>query len=126
MSLKSTEVNMRGGPGTDFSILYTYKSRFMPVKVVGEYDKWFKIVDKDDDGGWISGHLLSKTRTVITLNDVQILYSNYNREAYPIYKVKKNVIARLLKCKGDRCKVKIGKVKGWLDKNCIWGHNEDI
>jgi SH3-like domain-containing protein len=126
MSLKSNEVNLRGGPNKDFPILYTYKVRSMPIKIVGEYDKWFKVVDKDGDSGWISENLLSKMRTVITLNDIQILYSNYNKEAYPIYKVEKNVIAKFLKCKHDRCKIKINKIKGWIDKNTIWGHDEDI
>lgn len=125
MSLKANEVNLRGGPNKDFPILYTYKAKNMPVKVVGEYDKWLKIIDKDGDSGWINEYLLSKTKTVITLDEIQILYSNYNKEAYPIYRVEKNVIAKLLKCKESRCKVKIKKIKGWLDKKSIWGYEEN-
>lgn len=124
MSLKPNKVNLRSGPNKDFSILYTYKLRFMPVKIVGEYDNWFKIIDKDGDSGWISEQLLSKARTIITLNDIQLLYSNYNKEAYPMYRVEKNVIAKLLKCKENRCKVKIKKIKGWFDKNTIWGYDK--
>ena len=125
MSLKPNKVNLRSGPNKDFSILYTYELRFMPVKIVVEYDNWFKIVDKDGDSGWISEQLLSKARTIITLNDMQLLYSNYNKEAYPIYRVEKNVVAKLLKCKENRCKVKIKKIKGWFDKNTIWGYDEN-
>lgn len=124
MSLKSNKVNLRGGPNKDFPLLYIYRLKSMPVKVVGEYDKWYKVIDKDGDSGWISEHLLSKTRTIITLDEIQILYSNYNKEAYPIYRVQKNVIAKLLKCKENRCKIKINKIKGWLDKSSIWGYDE--
>lgn len=124
MSLKSNKVNLRGGPGKDFPLLYIYRLKSMPVKVVGEYDKWYKVVDRDGDSGWISEHLLSKTRTIITLDEIQILYSNYNKEAYPIYRLRKNVVAKLLKCKENRCKIKINKVKGWLDKSAIWGYDE--
>lgn len=121
MSLKSSEVNLRAGPNKNFVTLYTYKLKYMPVKIVGEYDKWFNIIDKDGDSGWISENLTSRIRTVITLNEIQFLYSNYNDTAIPIYKVEKNVIAKLIKCKKSKCKVKIGKIKGWLNKNDIWG-----
>lgn len=120
-SLKFNEVNSRGGPRIDFPVLYIYKLRGMPVKVIGEYDKWLKIVDKDGDAGWVSEHLLSKARTVIVIKDGEMLYSNYNEDAYPISKIEKNVVAKLVKCKIGRCKVKVGKVKGWVNKNAIWG-----
>lgn len=125
MSLKPNKVNLRSGPNKEFPILYIYQLKFMPVKITGEYDNWFKIVDKDGDVGWISEQLLSKARTIITLNDMQLLYSNYNKEAYPTYRLGKNVIAKFLKCKENRCKVKIGKIKGWLNKSDIWGFDED-
>ena len=121
MSLKSSEVNLRAGPNKNFITLYVYKLKYMPVKVIGEYDKWFNIVDKDGNSGWISENLVSRIRTVITLQDIQFLYSNYSDVAIPIYRVEKNVVARLIKCKESRCKVKIGKVKGWLNKSDIWG-----
>ena len=120
-SLKFNEVNSRGGPRIDFPVLYIYKLRGMPVKVIGEYDKWLKIVDKDGDAGWVSEHLLSKMRTIIVVKDGEMLYSNYNEDAYPISKIEKNVVAKLVKCKIGRCKVKVGKVKGRVDKNAIWG-----
>lgn len=124
MSLKSSEVNLRAGPNKNFITLYTYKLKYMPVKVIGEYDKWFNVVDKDGDAGWVSENLVSRIRTIITLHDVQFLYSNYSDVAIPIYRVEKNVIARLVRCKESRCKVKIGKVKGWLNKSDIWGFDK--
>lgn len=124
MSLKSSEVNLRAGPNKNFITLYTYKLKYMPIKVIGEYDKWFNIIDKDGDSGWVSENLVSRIRTIITLKDIQFLYSNYSDVTIPIYRVEKNVIARLIKCKKSRCKVKIGKIKGWLNKSDIWGFNE--
>lgn len=124
MSLKAKEVNLRAGPNKDFLILYTYKLRHMPIKVIGEYDKWFNIIDKDGDKGWISENLVSKAKFIITINDEQMLYFNNSNESFPIYMVEKNVIGKLIKCENDRCKVKIGKIKGWLNKKDIWGFEE--
>ena len=126
MSLKFNETNFRAGPSLDFPILFTYKLKSVPIKVVGEYDKWFKIIDKDGDSGWVSEHLLSKTKTIIIIKNNQILYSNYNNEAYPIYKIEQYVTGKLIKCRFNRCKIKIKKIKGWIDKNSIWGMEEEI
>lgn len=123
MSLKANEVNIRAGPGRDFPIACTYRLRYVPVMVVGKYDKWSKIVDKDGDGGWISENLLSKTRTVITINEKQFLYHNFNELSFPIFRVEKNVVGKLIKCKKQRCRVRIGKIKGWLNKSDIWGYS---
>lgn len=121
MSLKAKEVNLRAGPNKDFVILYTYRLRYMPIKVIGEYDKWFNIIDKDGDKGWINENLVSKAKFIITINDKQTLYFNNSEESFPIYMVEKNVVGKLIKCKNNRCKVKIGKIKGWLNKKDIWG-----
>lgn len=125
MSLKFNEVNFRAGPSLDFPILFTYRLKYAPVKVVSEYDNWIKVIDKDGDAGWVSEHLISKFRSFITINDIQILYSSYKNDSYPLYKVEKNVVGKLIKCKENMCKVKIGDNKGWLEKSDIWGY-EDI
>lgn len=126
MSLKFNEVNFRAGPGMDFPILFTYRLKYSPVKIVGEYDNWFKVVDKDGDSGWVSEHLLSKFRSFITTKDIQYIYSSYKDTAYPISRIEKNITGKLIKCKQHRCKVKVRGVKGWLDKDGIWGYDEII
>jgi SH3-like domain-containing protein len=124
LSLKFNEINVRAGPSVEFPLILTYKTMSLPVKVVAEYDNWYKIIDKDGDGGWVRKSSLSNYRTIITVED-GIIYSGPNEEAYPKYKVEKDVILGLIKCKGKRCKVliKIGKNKdkGWLDRTGIWG-----
>jgi SH3-like domain-containing protein len=124
MSLKFNEVNVRAGPSVEFPLILSYKTALLPVKVVAEYDNWYKIIDMDGDGGWVRKNLLSNYRTIITISD-GIIYSSPYEEAYPKYKVEKNVVLGLVKCKENRCKVviKLGKNKdkGWLDKKIIWG-----
>ena len=125
MSLKSSEVNLRTGPSLEFPISYSYNLRGYPIKVVGEYDGWYKIVDKDNDSGWINNILLSKQRTVITTKGLHFIYSSAKREnGYKKYRVEENVVAELIKCKESRCKIKIQNKKGWIAKTSIWGYFE--
>lgn len=122
MSLKANTINIRSGPSLDFPILFIYKLKFAPVKIHGKFDNWYKIEDKDGDYGWISEHLLSKLRTVITVNEIQVLYSKQNiKKAYPIAKMEKDIVLKLIKCRKDVCKVKTRGFKGWIEKSNIWG-----
>lgn len=123
MSLKANEVNVRAGPGKNFPVVYIYRLRHTPVRVLGKYDKWFKIIDKDGDRGWVSENLLSKLRSIITINEIQFLYYNFDELSFPLFQVEKNVVGKLVKCKKQRCMVKIGKIKGWLNKSDIWGYS---
>lgn len=123
MSLKFSEVNGRSGPNSDFPIIFTYKLNGMPVKVLGEFDNWYKVMDFNGDVVWLSKHLVSKSRTVMTTSDLSYIFYDSNvRHFYPKVKVEKNVVLRLIKCKKDRCKIKINKMNGWINKSDIWGY----
>lgn len=123
MSLKFSEVNGRSGPNSEFPILFTYTLKGMPVKVLGEFDNWYKAVDMDGDVIWLSKHLVSKARTVLTISKMSYIFYDSNiNHFYPKAKVEKNVSLKLLKCKKDRCKIKVKDIKGWINKKDIWGY----
>lgn len=123
MSLKVNDVNARKGPGSEFPIIYHYKLKGMPITVLGEFDNWYKAEDKDGDVIWFAKHLVSKTKTVIVIQNLAYLYSNPNiNKSYIKLKLEKNVVLKLIKCKEDRCKVKVNKIKGWVNKSDIWGY----
>jgi SH3-like domain-containing protein len=96
----------------------------MPLLILGEYDQWVKIRDKDGEVGWIGKNMISKTKTIITLGDEQLIYHRAWEGAYPVGRVQKNVTGKLLRCQGQRCHVKFKKITGWLDKRGIWGFSE--
>lgn len=121
VSLKFEQTNVRAGPSSDFPITINYKLQSIPMQILEEYDSWYKILDSDNEIGWVKSHLISKIRTVIVLEDT-FLYSKYNKESYPIYKIEKNVILKFIKCKKNRCKVFYNKkIIGWINKDSIWG-----
>ena len=124
-SLKSNKVNVRAGPSTDYPVAITYEVQALPVKIIAEYDNWYKIVDSEGDGGWIKKYLISNVRTVLVKQN-GILYSSYKETAKPLFRVEKNVILKLKKCKQYRCKVSYDKTRnGWIDRDVIWGMEEE-
>ena len=121
VSLRSDKANLRTGPGSEYPIKYVYHLKGLPLEVLGEYESWYNIRDKDGDEGWINQNLVTKKRTVVIINGTQILYSSNNKDSRPLNRLEKNVIAKLKKCKKDFCKVEIKKRRGWIKKENIWG-----
>ena len=121
VSLRSNEVNLRNGPGNEYPIKYIYKIKSMPIKVVGEYEGWYKIIDKDNDEGWVSKNLTIKKRHIIIKNGTQIMYKKNNLKSVPIFRLEENVVAELGKCSQNWCKIKIRDKTGWVQSENIWG-----
>lgn len=121
MSLKYKKTNLRSGPGTEYIIKYTYQVSGMPLRVLDSYYDWKKVQDYQGDTGWIAKNLLSKRQRVIITADVTTLRKSRSDKTKPLMALKKNVMAKLLKCKGEWCKVEIKEKKGWVAKSDIWG-----
>ena len=64
LSIKSNDVHMRKGPGTEYPITWKYIKKGYPLKVVAEFHNWRKVIDYDNETGWIRGNLLSGKRFV--------------------------------------------------------------
>lgn len=121
VSLRSNKVNLRTGPGNEYPIKYVYKIKSMPLRVVGEYDGWYKIIDKDNDEGWVSKNLTIRKRHIIVKNGTQIMYKKNNINSYPIFRLEENVVAEFDKCTSNWCKIKINDKAGWIQSENIWG-----
>lgn len=135
-SVKANKANMRNGPSRQYPILWNYKYKHMPVRIVGEHENWRKVETFDGAVGWFHISLLSSVRMVIfkrheTYNkskifynlpiDQTILFRKPDSGSFPIARVKNNTIAKLIKCSNKWCKVKLPKFQGWVKKENLWG-----
>ncbi len=62
VSLKGSKANLRTGPGRNFPIEWVYQNKGLPLKVVAEYDKWYKVEDSEGSKGWMHRTLFSGKR----------------------------------------------------------------
>src|SRR3954471_4195077 len=65
VSLKSSDVNVRRGPGQEYDVAYTYVRAGLPVEITQEFDNWRKIRDSDGVEGWVFHSLLAGKRTAL-------------------------------------------------------------
>lgn len=145
VTLKSTEVNLRKGPGKKYKTIYIYKCLGYPVEVIAEFSNWRKIRDKDNTEGWLHEGLITGRRNVIIIGnkilsrksllykipDFQaVLFKAPDENSNIIARVEFNVVAKLMACQKEWCKIsvkdsKTNSIIGWIRKINIWGIKDD-
>ena len=65
LTLRNDKVNLRQGPSLDYPIKLQYKKKYLPVLVKDKSGNFRKIVDHQNNSGWIHISQLSKKRRVL-------------------------------------------------------------
>tara|TARA_A100001011_G_scaffold92390_1_gene97134 strand:+ start:705 stop:1151 length:447 start_codon:yes stop_codon:yes gene_type:complete len=121
LTLRYDKVNLRQGPSREYPVKIFYKKKFLPVLIQDQSDNFRKIRDHENNTGWIHISQLSKKKAAIVVDDDLVMFRGPTIYSKPIVVLKKGKLTRVIKCKNDWCKVKVGKYKGWLKKNSLWG-----
>ena len=122
VSLASSEVNVRTGPGRKYPVKWVYRQKQMPVEIILEFDAWRKIRDQDGAVGWVHGSLLSGRRFAVSQGENVITVTSKPRtDSKPKLKLEAGVRLRLHECIHVWCKVEVAETKGWVQKNFLWG-----
>jgi SH3-like domain-containing protein len=124
VSLKSSEINLRVGPGKEYPISWTFMRANLPVMLMAEFNQWRKVKFIDNTEGWVHQNMISNKNTAIVTSEFTILYKNAS-ESQPIAKIKKDVILKVAKKDENWIKVEVNKIKGWVKKQDLWGINEE-
>ncbi|MEM7620192.1 MAG: SH3 domain-containing protein [Pseudomonadota bacterium] len=132
VSLKSNEVNVRKGPGTDFKVSWVYRKTGLPIEVIAESGNWRRVRDSEGVEGWIFHRLLSAKRT-ITVMPWSEIGQNGKRAKIPIYRttsetkndiilyVEAGILGGVIKCDGMWCKISFAQHQGWIRQKKLWG-----
>ncbi len=122
-SLRSSETNVRAGPGQNYPIKFIFKLRGLPVRVINEYDNWNEIEDFEGQSGWVTQSLLTKKRTLLVRTSQSFInmHSKDSIKSRIIFRLENNVIGDYLKCGDDWCGIKINGKKGWVKKSEVFG-----
>ncbi|MDR0632050.1 MAG: hypothetical protein LBF54_02330 [Holosporaceae bacterium] len=124
VSLKSSEINVRVGPGKEYPVSWVFMKPHLPVMLIAEFSEWKKIKYVDQTEGWVHQNMISRKNTAIVISEYAILY-RYESDSHPVAKIEKNVVVRVLKKGKDLVKVEINKIKGWIKAQDLWGINDD-
>ena len=121
LTLRYDEVNLRQGPSKEYPIKIFYKKKFLPVLVQEQSDNFRKIKDHENNTGWIHISQLSKKRAAIVINEELIMFKSPTIYSTPIVILKKGRLVKISKCQDIWCKTNLGKYRGRLKKEGLWG-----
>ena len=121
LSLKNNTVNLRQGPSFEHPIKFIYKKKYLPVAVLDKSETWRKILDFENNTGWIHISQLTKKKSGINKKDNSILYEKPTIYSKPLAKLERGRMVLIIKCKKKWCKIKTGSFTGWIIKDFLWG-----
>ncbi len=126
VSLKSDDSNVRVGPSKNYPILRKYIVKNYPLKIIEEYDDWRKIIDFQNNTGWVHKSIIKGERYGIIISEKKNNINIHNTSKGKIIgQVTINSIVSVPKCKLSWCFVSINNQGGWVEKKNIWGIKSD-
>ena len=120
-SLKSDNVHLRVGPGTQHPIDWVLQRRNLPVRVVAEVDQWRRVIDSTGTVGWVHQQMLSARRHGVVTGEIRTLRRDPSPAAVAVARLEPGVIGRLLECREGWCRMEAGGFRGWIARDDIWG-----
>ena len=124
-ALRSSEVNLRAGPGSQYPVEWVFLRRSLPIEITAEYGNWRKVRDVDGSEGWVHKSLLTGRRSVLVTGAVRTLRRTPAAAAAAVARAEPGVVGHLLLCGGGWCRIEIDGHKGWLPQTDFWGAYPD-
>jgi len=122
VTLKSSQVRARQGPGLDYRILWEYRAANLPVQVIAETREWRKICDPDGSVAWIHRTVASGRRSVFNRSDQEIpIRAGRSETASVRARLSPHAIVSLDECEDGWCRVRARKLSGWVRQNAVFG-----
>lgn len=126
VSLKSSRVNLRIGPGLNYAVDWMYLKAGLPMEIIQEYDNWRRVRDAEGAEGWVNQSLLSGRRTAIVTpwqrgKDARIPMLAEPGTERVVAHLEPGVIGELRICNGEWCQIEVAGHRGWVAQSQIWG-----
>ncbi len=121
VSVKGDNVNVRTGAGTNYEVSMELFAGY-PLKVMSTQGEWLKIVDFENDSGWIHKSLVNDGNTVIVNGNKSVnMRAEPSTNSTIIATVDRGVVLTKLETQGKWLKLKHSTgLIGWIYKPLLW------
>lgn len=126
VSLKSSRINVRRGPGQDNQILWVFKKKGLPVEITAESGRWRRIRDHDGAVGWVWHSMLDGRRSALVTgrkgnSDPIALFTEPSEKSSVVAYAEVGVVARMPFCQDKWCELEANGYEGWVLRSEVWG-----
>ena len=121
LTLRNDKVNLRQGPSLNYPIKLVYNKKFLPILIEDKSGNFRKVLDHENNSGWIHISQLSKKKAALSILDELIVFQKPSIYSKPLVKLEIGRLCLVKKCKNDWCKIKTGDYSGWVEKQNLKG-----
>ena len=121
LTLRNDKVNLRQGPSLNYPIKLIYEKKFLPILIQDKSGNFRKVLDHENNSGWIHISQLSKKKAALTILDELIVFQKPSIYSKPLVKLEIGRLCLVKKCKNNWCKIKTGGYSGWVEKQNLRG-----
>ena len=121
LTLRSDKVNLRQGPSFEHPVRLIYKKKFLPVLIIDKSYNFRKVIDHENNSGWIHISQLSKKKAALNNEDNSIIFKRPSNYSKPLAIIEKGRLCIVKKCKNGWCKIETGEYSGWIERKTLKG-----
>ena len=121
LTLRNDKVNLRQGPSLNYPIKLVYNKKFLPILIKDKSGNFRKVLDHENNSGWIHISQLSKKKAALNILDELIVFQKPSIYSKPLVKLEIGRLCLVKKCKNNWCKIKTGGYSGWVEKQNLRG-----
>ena len=122
ISLKSSQVRARRGPGLDYEILWEYRAAGLPVQVIAETRHWRKVCDPEGSVAWIHRSVASGRRHVFNTSAQEVAIRAGRSETAAVRaRLRPHSLVSMDACEDGWCRVRARKLTGWVAQGSVFG-----
>ena len=121
VSLRSDQSNLRVGPGENYPIDWVLTRKDMPVEIIRQFENWRMIRDWQGTEGWVHERMVAGKRAVVVKGGIRTLHRQPDLASPAVARAEPGVIARLIECRADWCRVEAADNTGWVQRGDLWG-----
>ena len=121
LTLRNDKVNLRQGPSLNYPVKLIYEKKFLPILIQDKSVNFRKVLDHENNSGWIHISQLSKKKAALTILDELIVFQKPSIYSKPLVKLEIGRLCLVKKCKNNWCKIKTGGYSGWVEKQNLRG-----
>ena len=122
LSLKYDKTYLRSGPSKQNKVLWTYKKKGLPIKVIRKKGDWYEVEMPEQIKGWINSSQISFKRRVLVISENPInIRKKEEISSKIVAKASRNVVGELIGCQKRFCKIDFYKIEGFVEKDSLWG-----
>ena len=121
LTLRNDKVNLRQGPSLNYPIKLVYNKKFLPILIKDKSGNFRKVLDHENNSGWIHISQLSKKKAALSILNELIVFQKPSIYSKPLVKLEIGRLCPVKKCKNNWCKIKTGGYSGWVEKQNLRG-----